>query len=135
MATFFLKIITSNRIFFSGAVSMVTVTATDGEKAFLAHHEEMVMALDPGVIRYRKDDGTEVTVVSEAGVVQAANNRVTIIVESAELPEDIDAARAQKARDAALEELRQKQSNREYQSSRASLSRAMNRLKYHSSRR
>ena len=39
MATFFLKIITSNKVFFKGQVSLAVVTATDGEKAFMAHHE------------------------------------------------------------------------------------------------
>ena len=91
MATFYLKIITSNKVFFKGQVSLAVVTATDGEKAFMAHHEEMVLALKPGEIRFQKEDGTWVTAVSGVGVVQAANNRVTAIVESAELPEDIDA--------------------------------------------
>ena len=129
MATFYLKIVTSNKVFFSGRVSVAIVTATDGEKAFLAHHEEMVLALKPGEIRFQKEDGTWVTAVSGVGVVQAANNRVTAIVESAELPEDIDAVRAREARDRALEEMRQKQSIQEYYHSRASLSRALTRLK------
>ena len=46
MATFFLKIITSNKVFFKGQVSLAVVTATDGEKAFMAHHEEMVLVRD-----------------------------------------------------------------------------------------
>ena len=35
MATFYLKIVTSNKVFFSGRVSVAIVTATDGEKALL----------------------------------------------------------------------------------------------------
>ena len=132
MATFFLKIVTSNKVFFAGKVSVVIVTATDGEKAFMAHHEEMVMALKPGEIRFQKEDGTWVTAVSGVGVVQAANNRVTAIVESAELPEDIDTVRAREARDRAMEEMRQKQSIREYKTTQASLSRAINRMRHSS---
>lgn len=132
MATFYLKIITSNKVFFKGQVSLAVVTATDGEKAFMAHHEEMVLALKPGEIRFQKEDGTWVTAVSVVGVVQAANNRVTAIVESAELPEDIDAVRAREARDRALEEMRQKQSIREYKTTQASLARAINRLRHNS---
>ena len=132
MATFYLKIITSNKVFFKGQVSLAVVTATDGEKAFMAHHEEMVLALKPGEIRFQKEDGTWVTAVSGVGVVQAATNRVTAIVESAELPEDIDAVRAREARDRALEEMRQKQSIREYKTTQASLARAINRLRHNS---
>ena len=130
MATFYLKIITSNKVFFGGQVSVVVVTAADGEKAFMAHHEEMVLALAPGEIRFRKEDGSEVTAVSGVGVAQAVNNRVTIIVESAELPEEIDIRRAQEAKERALEELRQKQSVREYRMTQASLARAINRLRH-----
>ena len=132
MATFYLKIVTSNKVFFAGKVSVVIVTATDGEKAFMAHHEEMVLALKPGEIRFQKEDGTWVTAVSGVGVVQAANNRVTAIVESAELPEDIDAVRAREARDRAMEEMRQKQSIREYKTTQASLARAINRMRHSS---
>ena len=132
MATFFLKIVTSNKVFFSGKVSVVILTATEGEKAFMAHHEEMVLALKPGEIRFQKEDGTWVTAVSGVGVVQAANNRVTAIVESAELPEDIDTVRAREARDRAMEEMRQKQSSREYKTTQASLARAINRMRHSS---
>lgn len=135
MATFYLKIITSNKVFFAGKVSVVIVTATDGEKAFMAHHEVMVLALKPGEIRFRKEDGTWVTAVSGVGVVQAANNRVTVIVESAELPENIDFVRAREARDRALEEMRQKQSIREYKTTQASLARAINRMRHSSGQR
>lgn len=130
MATFYLKVITSSRVFFGGQVSIVTVKAVDGEKSFMAHHEEMVLALKPGELRFQKEDGTWVRAAAGAGAVQAANNRVTVIVESAELPEEIDEVRARRARDQALEELRQKQSIREYKSTQASLARALNRLRY-----
>ena len=63
------------------------------------------------------------------GFVQIANNRVTLLVETAESPEEIDIRRAEEAKERALEQLRQKQSIQEYYRSSASLSRAMSRLK------
>ena len=63
------------------------------------------------------------------GFVQISNNRVTLLVETAENPDEIDIRRAEEARERALEELRQKQSIQEYYRSSASLSRAMSRLK------
>ena len=57
------------------------------------------------------------------------NNRVTLLVETAEHPEEIDIARAREAKERAEEQLRQKQSIQEYYHSRASLARAMTRLK------
>ena len=57
------------------------------------------------------------------------NNRVTILVDTAEKPEEIDIKRAKEARERAEEQLRQKQSMQEYYVSKASLARAMARMK------
>ena len=57
-----------------------------------------------------------------------AYNRVTIIVDSVERPEEIDARRAQEALERAQEAMRQKQSIQEYHMSQANIARAMARL-------
>ena len=56
-------------------------------------------------------------------------NRVTVVVDTAERPEDIDEVRAKQALERAKEQLRQKQSIREYYMSKASMARALSRLK------
>ena len=63
------------------------------------------------------------------GFVEIVNNRVTLIVDTAEKPEDIDVRRAQEQKERAEERIRQKQSIQEYYHSQASLARAMNRLR------
>lgn len=63
------------------------------------------------------------------GFVEIVNNRVTLLVETAEKPEEIDVRRAEEAKQRAEERLRQKQSIHEYYHSRAALARAMARLK------
>ena len=57
------------------------------------------------------------------------NNRATVIVDTCEYPEEIDLRRAEEAKERAEEQLRQKQSIAEYHISKASLARAMTRLK------
>ena len=57
------------------------------------------------------------------------NNRATVIVDTCEYPEEIDVRRAKEAKERAEEQLRQKQSIEEYHMSKASLARAMARLK------
>ena len=54
---------------------------------------------------------------------------MTIVVEFAEHPGEIDAKRALEAKERAQEQLRQKQSIQEYHHSRAALARAMARLR------
>ena len=63
------------------------------------------------------------------GILQVANNRVTMIVDTAERPEDIDEVRAREALERAQEQLRQQLSLREFKMSQASMARALTRLK------
>lgn len=128
--TFELTILATNRTFFSGRCSSLVVPEFDGEKEILAHHENMVIAVNEGEIRFRPEGESDwKDAVVGRGFVQIINNRVTLLVETAEWPEEIDVARARQARERAQEKLRQKQSIQEYYSSVAAMSRAMARLK------
>ena len=128
--TFYLKVIAANRVFYSGRCRSIIVPEFDGQKGILAHHEDMVIAVDEGEMRFQPEgsDNWEYAVVG-MGFVEIVNNRVTLLVETAEHPEEIDIARAREAKERAEEQLRQKQSIQEYYHSRASLARAMTRLK------
>jgi F-type H+-transporting ATPase subunit epsilon len=73
------------------------------------------------------DDWTKAVV--GVGCVYISHNRVIMLVDTAERPEDIDRVRAEAALERAKEQLRQKQSIQEYHVSQASMARAMLRLK------
>ena len=111
MAAFWLKVIASDHVFYNGNCESLVVPAHDGEVGIL-----------PGENQYRE-------AVVGIGIVQVANNRVTVVVDTAERPEDIDEVRARQALERAQEQLRQKQSIREYYMSKASMARALSRLK------
>ena len=129
--SFYLKVISANRIFFSGRCESIVVPEFDGEKEILAHHENMVIAINRGDMRFKPEGENEwQEAVVGMGLVEIMNNRVTLLVETAERPEEIDIARAQEAK-----EMRQKQSIHEYYHSRASLARAMARIKAASAKR
>ena len=51
-ATFGLEIYSSNKIFYQGRASFIDLPATDGGHTFLAHHEDVVIALVPGITRF-----------------------------------------------------------------------------------
>ena len=63
------------------------------------------------------------------GFVQIINNRVTLLVDTAERPEDIDERRAEEARERAEEQLRQSKSIQEHSHFEASLARSLARLR------
>ena len=94
----------------------------------LAHHENMVVAVEIGKLRLQTKEGEWIEAVVSKGFAEIMNNRVSILVNSAERPEDIDVLRAREAKERARERLRQKQSIQEYHLSQASLARAMTRL-------
>jgi F-type H+-transporting ATPase subunit epsilon len=129
MNTFYLRVISSNKIFYEGRASKLILPLADGEKAVLAYHENMVIATSIGEIRITTPKDEVVTGVVGEGFVQIVNNRVVLIVDSAEKPEDIDRVRAQEAKERAQERLRQKESLKEYKQSEASLARALTRLR------
>lgn len=132
MNTFSLKVIACDRVFFDGRCEQVVLPLHDGEKAIQAHHENMVFAVNVGELRIQTEDGSWITGVVGSGFAQVINNRVSVLVDTAEHPDEIDVRRAKEAKERAKEQLRQEQSIREYHMSKASLARAMSRLRYSS---
>lgn len=129
MNTFNLKILASNKVVYEGECEKMTIPAFDGEKGILAHHENILMATDVGMTRFTKPGGEEVNIFTGLGFIEVMNNEVLYLVQTSELPEEIDENRAREAMERAEEALRQKRSLIEYHNSKASLSRAMARLK------
>jgi F-type H+-transporting ATPase subunit epsilon len=130
MSTFNLKIIASDKVFYDGICEILIVQGVDGELAIMAHHQNMVAATKVGDIRFKDGEtGEWHYAMAGIGFVHIANNRVVVLVDTVEKPEDIDKVRAEQALERAQEQLRQKQSIQEYHVSQASMARAMYRLK------
>ena len=129
MQLFSVKVVASNRIFYEGKCRSLVLPELDGEKGILAHHENMIIAIENGVMKIQQEDGEWIEAAVSSGFAQIINNRVLVLVLAAEKPEEIDIRRAQEAKERAEEQLRQKQSLQEYHISQASLSRAMTRIK------
>lgn len=128
MDTFYLRVIACDRVFYAHPCRQVIIPLEDGAKAICAHHENMAFAVEIGEIKIQTEDGTWITGVVGLGFAQVMNNRMTVIVDTAEYPDEIDVRRAMEAKERAEEQLRQKKSIQEYHHSQASLARAMSRL-------
>ena len=124
-----MKIIASDRVFYEGRCRKLVIPAPDGEKGILPNHENMVIAVKIGMARMEIEEGNWVEVALGRGFAEVVNNRVTLLVDTAEKPEEIDIRHAQEQKERAEERIRQKQSIQEYYHSQASLARAMNRLR------
>ena len=118
MSGFYMRVLASDHVFYQGRVEAVTLPGDDGERTVLAHHADSIISI--------RENWHEAIV--GLGFAEMINNRLTILVDTAERPEDIDRKRAEEAKARAEEQLRQKQSMQEYYMSKASLARAMTRL-------
>ena len=130
MDTFGLKIIASDKVFYEGRCRKLIIPAPDVEKGILPNHENMVIAIAVGTAKVQlagEDEWKDLAVGT--GFAEIVNNRVTLLVDTAERPEDIDVRRAQEQQERAEEQMRQKQSTQEYYHTQASLARAMTRLR------
>lgn len=129
MKSFHLQVLASDSVFYDGKCVMAVLPATDGQIGIMANHGDIVAAVEVGEIRIQQEDESWLRAVVGKGVMQFINNRMTVLTEFAELPEQIDEKRALAARERAQERLRQKQSIQEYHQSKAALARAIARLK------
>lgn len=129
MNTFSLRVLAANKTFFEGACTKLIFTTYDGECEIMAHHENMMITVSVGSMRFEDAEGNRYEAITGQGFVQVVNNRVLLLADTVERPEDIDVRRAQEAKERAEEQMRQKQSIVEYHHSQASLARAMARLK------
>lgn len=130
MDAFCVHILAADRNFYEGPCESLIVPASDDELGILAHHANMIAAVMPGTLRFRLPGQTawQLAAVS-AGMVKVEENDVVVLVDSAERPEEIDAARAKRQADEAREALLQKKSLQEHKIAEASLARALNRLR------
>lgn len=129
MGTFELKIIAINKVFYEGLSKQLILSSTDGSMGIMAHHEDAVIAVSIGELRIQTAEDKWIIAVTGAGHIQIAENKAVMLVDTVELPEEIDEQRALEAKERAEEQLRQDQSTYEYYMSKANLARAMERLK------
>jgi F-type H+-transporting ATPase subunit epsilon len=101
------QLVSPEKIAYSGeAVMVLCRTAGGGDIAFLPGHAPFIGALAVHPVIVRPPHGDDVVIAVHGGFVEVSANQVVILSDVAELPDGIDAARAQAAKDRALEALR-----------------------------
>ena len=96
MSEMTVELVAVERRLWSGTAYMVIAETTVGELGILPGHTQLLGQLvDGGVVTIRTTDGTDVTAAVHGGFLSVADNRVSILAESAELSEEIDVAQAE----------------------------------------
>jgi F-type H+-transporting ATPase subunit epsilon len=130
-----LEVVTPERRVLSESVNAVTVPGRSGEMQILPGHAALISELKTGVLSYT-EDGTTFQLHVSGGFVEVNGDRVSVLAEIAEHPEEIDAARARLSREHTEKELSSWIGTEEdFEKARAKLERSMVRLQLASSRR
>lgn len=95
--TFILQIISPDRVFYEGEVKMVEMVTSEGEIGVLKGHIPMTNILKPGIINIYEED-TRKQAALHGGFVEILQEKVTVLAEIAEWPDEIDINRANEAK-------------------------------------
>ncbi|MDM7919574.1 MAG: F0F1 ATP synthase subunit epsilon [Methanosarcina sp.] len=102
-----LEVITPTGVVVSVEVDMVIAPGTEGEFGVLPGHTSFISGIVPGELRYSDENKTEHLAVT-SGFAEVNNDRVSVLVDSAETAQGIDVERAKSARERALTRLAKK---------------------------
>lgn len=103
---FTLEIITPDRVFYKGDAKMIEMNTSEGEIGVLPGHIPMTVIVKPGILTIYEADGEEKEAALHAGFAEILPEKVTLLAEIIEWPDEIDRDRAEAARERAEERLR-----------------------------
>ena len=129
MSTFALQILAPDGVLYDGPCESLVAPGCDGQFGILAQHHNMIAGIVPGRLSYTVPGEKKKHLAVSYGFMKVTAEAVLVMVDAAERPENIDAARAQRKADEAMEEMLQNKSLRDYKMAEANRAKAMNRLR------
>ncbi|MFH0947102.1 MAG: ATP synthase F1 subunit epsilon [Planctomycetota bacterium] len=127
---FQLQVITPERIMYDTRATALIATASDGMLGVLKNHAPLVTPLVPGELVITSSTGEKQHLAAGEGFLEVCDNKVRVLVDTAETPEEIDAERARQALERAKERLAQRGlKDVDYPRAEAALRRALIRLR------
>ena len=88
------EMVAADRVVWSGQATSIFARTAEGEIGILSNHAPILSLLVEGVVEVRDESGERVVAAVDAGFLSVANNRVSILAESAELSSEIDVEHA-----------------------------------------
>jgi F-type H+-transporting ATPase subunit epsilon len=122
-----LEVITPERLVLREQVDEVVVPGLTGELGILPDHTPLISQLKTGVLSYRQGNQNKRMHVS-GGFIEVASDNVSILSDVAEKPEEIDVARAQRAKERAERRLASRGEDTDFDRAELKLQRALVRL-------
>jgi len=129
MNVFHLEILSPDRPFYIGDCASLTVPLHDGIYGVMAGHTPLTAAIIPGEAVFTKPDGERVLCAVSQGMIDIDRNNVRLLCESVLRPEEIDEEMERRDAELAAEDMKGKQSYRDYMLSQVLFAKAVNNLR------
>jgi F-type H+-transporting ATPase subunit epsilon len=85
-----ISVVTPEKKIFEGKITSLTAPGIEGEFGVLPEHTPFVTVLNPGVVNFKKEDGGEELLAVSGGYIEVTRDKIVLLVETAEKPEEID---------------------------------------------
>ena len=109
--TFHVDVVSAEESIFSGEARFVALPGEAGELGIFPRHTPLITRVKPGSVRIEKADGGEEFVFVAGGILEVQPNRVTVLSDTAIRGKDLDEEKANEARAAAQEALKNAKSD------------------------
>ncbi|WP_035384221.1 F0F1 ATP synthase subunit epsilon [Ferriphaselus sp. R-1] len=127
--TVHVDVVSAEESIFSGLAELVIVPGESGELGILPRHTPLLTRIKPGSVRLKlPDHDKEELIYVSGGMLEVQPNVVTVLADTAIRGADLDEARAQTAKLAAEEAMKNRSSDIDYAAAQAELSQALAQL-------
>lgn len=124
---FQVKIITPDRVFYTGEAEMIEFTTSSGQIGVYKKHIPLTTVLAPGAVIIHEAEGEKIAAV-HAGFAEILPEQVTLLAEIAEWADEIDLRRAEAAKARAEERLQAKAADLDLARAEFALRKALTRI-------
>ena len=111
MNTIHVDVVSAEESIFSGEAKFVALPGESGELGILPRHVPLITRIKPGSVRIELPDGKEEFVFVAGGILEVQPDRVTVLSDTAVRGADLDEEKANRAKQAAEDALRNAKSD------------------------
>lgn len=127
MKAFSLKIVTPDAPIYDGMAESLLVRTGSGDVEILAGHADLIASVATGRVRIRTESGERIAAAS-GGFLSVTGGAVSLVCTTFEFGENIDLARAERAKENAEAAIQSRRSDADLDRLRAKLQRALTRI-------
>jgi len=126
VATVHIDVVSAEESIFSGEAEFIAAPAQMGEVGIYPHHAPMITSIKPGALRIKlADKNEEQLIYISGGILEVQPGVVTVLADTAIRGGDLDEAKANVAKKAAEEAMKNRSSDVDYAKAQAELAEAI----------